>query len=121
MFTADTHVQVLNDSMFNALKDSFDNYGKPTVKSGVCGNIHKFLTLTAESMGIEAWIQSGSLQGGAHIWSGMVIGSGEEKQIVFLDEGMLIPTGTLKIFTVGMWPLTQSLHGWLVSILIKNN
>lgn len=95
MFTSNTHVQVSRDSMFSALKDSYYAYGETTVTSGICGNIHTFLTMTAESMGIEAWLQSGSVPGGAHIWSGMIIGSGEEKQIVFLDYGTLIPTGTL--------------------------
>lgn len=95
MFNTGTHIQVSNDSMFNAVKDSFYTYGKPTVKSGICGNNHTFLVLIAESMGIEAWLQSGSVPGGAHIWSGMILGSGEERQIVWLDGETLIPTGTL--------------------------
>lgn len=96
MFDSGERVEVSNDKMFEALKNQYYYQGTDNpFKSGICGNTHTFLTRTAEGLGLEAWLQSGSLPRGAHVWSGMVLGSGAEKQIAFLDYGMLIPTGTL--------------------------
>lgn len=94
MLDTGEHVKVSDDAMFQALKSQYSNYYN-TTKSGICGNIHTYLTKTAESMGLEAWLQSGATVEGGHIWTGLVLGSGEERQITFLDGGVLIPTGTL--------------------------
>lgn len=93
MLAKKEYVSVSDDKMFQALKESYTHSGN--TKSGICGNIHTFLTKTAGRLGVEAWLQSGATLGGAHAWSGMVLGDGAEKQIVFLDYGTLVPTGTL--------------------------
>lgn len=92
MLNSGTYIAVSSDKMFQALKDV---YSFRNTKSGICGNIHTFLTKTAQSLGVEAWLQSGATSGGGHAWSGMVLGDGPDKQIVFLDYGTLVPTGTL--------------------------
>lgn len=94
MLAKNEHIEIADDASFQALKARYFNEGSK-IRSGICGNIHAFLTKTAMSMGIEAWLQSGETPGGRHIWSGMVLGEGEQKQIVFLDYGKLVPTGTL--------------------------
>lgn len=94
------YVEVSDDIMFQSIKDLLLN--EKITKTGKCGNIHTFLTRTAESLGMEAWLQSG-LQGGGgvpqgrsqHTWSGMVVESEGKKQIVFLNYSDLIPTGTM--------------------------
>ncbi|MDO8604485.1 MAG: hypothetical protein Q7K40_03785 [bacterium] len=91
-------VAVSDDKMFKALRGQVDYY-YPDTTSGTCGNIHTFLVKTAESLGVEAWLQGGSFLGDEgksnHIWTGLAVGEGEQKQIAFLDYGTLVPTGTL--------------------------
>lgn len=87
-------VVVSDDNVFQALGDKYFSQGRD-IKAGMCGNIHSFLTKTAMSMGIESWIQSGAVVGGEHIWSGMIVGNQDQKQIVFLDYSTVVPTGTL--------------------------
>lgn len=94
MLASDSYVEVSDDKMFEALKSRYSSLDS-NIKSGICGNIHTFLTKIAMSMGVESWLQSGASAGGGHIWSGMVLGEGGQKQIVFLDYSTLVPTGTL--------------------------
>lgn len=97
MLNSGEFVMVSDDKMFEALRGQVIDGS--TIVSGTCGNIHTFLVKTAESLGIEAWLQGGTVSTeegkGGHVWSGMIVGSGSEKQIVFLNYGTLIPTGTL--------------------------
>lgn len=93
MLEKDEHAEISDDAMFLAIKDLLVK-GK-TTKTGICGNIHTFLTKTAESLGIEAWLQSGYWGKEAHVWSGMTVESQGKKQIAFLNYDNLIPTGTL--------------------------
>lgn len=93
MVPFDRHVAVSSDKMFQSLKDQ-TLYGNAD-KSGICGNIHTFLTLGAQNMGIESGLQSLGTDSGNHVISSLVLGSGEEKEVAFLDYGTLVRTGTL--------------------------
>lgn len=94
MLESNEFIAISDDAKFQAIKNLFTT-GEIT-KIGICGDIHAFLTKTAESLGMEAWLQSGLAEGGIqHIWSGMIVESGGKKQIVFLDYDDIIPTGTL--------------------------
>lgn len=94
MLSYSNHVAISSDAMFQALKAEY-SYGGGT--SGICGNIHTFLAKMAGNMGIEAWVQSGTTVGGDHVWTGLVLENDLGKQIVFLDYGTLVPTGTLNL------------------------
>lgn len=80
-------VKVSDDAMFSGLKD--------LKTGGICGNIHTFIIKAAEQLGIEAWLQSGEYGDTGHIFAGMVVEADGKKQIVFLNYGDLITTGTL--------------------------
>ncbi len=89
---------VSDEGMFQGLKDYF--YGEGDGKTGICGNIHTFMAKTATEMGIEAWLQTGISNGelqrkDEHIIMSALIKTKTGKQIVFLDYGTLIATGTL--------------------------
>lgn len=94
MLKSGDHVSLSEDTEFQALKAGLLGTDSAS-KAGICGNIHTFLTRIAEKLGLEAWLQTGSSELGNHVWSGMVLGDGVEKQIAFLDYGTLVPTGTL--------------------------
>lgn len=87
MLANDNHVKVSDEAMFLGLK-----LNTPT---GLCGNIHTFMVRAAEELGVEAWLQSGNWRDSRHVWMGMTAGSGDDKQIVFINYGDIIPTGTL--------------------------
>ncbi|MFA5997600.1 MAG: hypothetical protein WC791_03900 [Candidatus Paceibacterota bacterium] len=90
MEKADTHVTLSEDAIFQALKDPLH------YTAGICGNIHTFIMKAAQSMGMEAFMQSGSSEwGGKHVWVGLVAEKDNKKEIIFLDYGTAIPTGTL--------------------------
>lgn len=89
---------VSDEKMFQGLKDYF--YGQGDGKTGICGNIHTFMAKTATEMGIEAWLQDGIVGEGSqkkdgHIIMSALVETKTGKQIIFLDYGTLIATGTL--------------------------
>lgn len=87
-------VETSDDVMFQSIKELLTT-GKST-ESDMCGGIGVYLVNSAESLGVEAWLQSGSVRGGGnHVWPGMILNDNGKKQIVFLDYDTLIPTGTL--------------------------
>ncbi|MFZ2303752.1 MAG: hypothetical protein WAV98_03115 [Minisyncoccia bacterium] len=95
MERSDTHITVSNDAMFNAVKDKI-GWKYQHLTAGICGNIHTYIREAAQSAGMEAFMQSGSTSwGGGHVWTGLVVENDSKKEIVFLDYGTLIPTGTL--------------------------
>ncbi|MEK7647311.1 MAG: hypothetical protein AAB378_03015 [Patescibacteria group bacterium] len=96
MLNRDEHVAISDNAMFESMKLYYETGEKrPT---GICGNIHTFMVQTAKQMGIEAWLQggiTGKEKPETHIWMGALAeDSSGNKQIVFLDYGNLIPTGT---------------------------
>ncbi len=94
MFDASDTVEISDDIMFGALKELLIT-GK-IKQTGMCGNISTFIVKTAENLGIEAWLQSGSLGGTRDIFTGVTIEQNGKKQIAFLTYfGDLIPVGTL--------------------------
>lgn len=92
MLEKNEHVRISEDSMLKGLRSV--SLGKVAV-TGICGNIHSFVTKTATSMGMESWMQTGSTFDGGHVWSGVVAEIDGQKQIVFIDYGTVIPTYTL--------------------------
>lgn len=101
-------VEVSDEKMYEALRNLYIN-GKAS-QTGICGNIHTFLTKTAKSLEMEAWLQSGFQKGttkntgGNHIFSGLIAEIDSKKQIVFLNYNTLIPTGTLDYRdALGVW------------------
>lgn len=96
------HVVVSDGKMFEGIKSFLNSKdGKNIIPTGICGNIHTTLVKTATSFGFEAWLQGGVVRSkdfaaAGHVWAGLVAkdGGGKE-QIVFLDYGKIIPTGTL--------------------------
>ncbi len=85
-------VRISEDAMFQSLKADMNGEQVP---SGMCGNISVFVAKAARAMGMESWVQD-TLSGGAgHVMTGVVAGEGEEKEIVFLDNGGAQRTGTL--------------------------
>ena len=102
MFANNDHVEISDEKMFLGVKNG--------EKTGICGNIHTFLTKTAKLLGMEAWLQSGFQKGltkesgGNHIFSGLITEIDGKKQIVFLNYNTLIPTGTLNYRdAIGVW------------------
>lgn len=97
MLKRDEHIVISDEKMFESLKLYYETGRvEPT---GICGNIHTFMVHAAEQMGMEAWLQSGISTGTngpeTHIWMETTAkDSSGKKQIVFLDYGNLIPTGT---------------------------
>lgn len=89
MGASDEHIEISDEEIYNALKT-----GK---KKGICGNFATFFTKVAKKIGIEAWLQSGVVQGGKHIYAGAVVENQGRKQIVFFDfaSNSLTATGTL--------------------------
>ncbi|TRZ78298.1 hypothetical protein D4R87_00975 [bacterium] len=94
MLDDDEYVAVSDEKMFQGMRKEYLS-GVEGEQTGMCGNIHTFLAKTARNIGIEAWTQSGGTEDSGHIFTGMVIEQDHEKQIVFLDYGEIIPTGTL--------------------------
>lgn len=87
-------VEISDDKMFGAMKDLYTTNN--VEKTEICGNISTFIVKSANKLGLEAWLQSGSYKGTNDIFSGMVVDGGGQKQIAFLTYwGDLIPTGTL--------------------------
>lgn len=87
-------VEISDDKMFGAMKNLYTM--NKIEETGICGNISTFIVKSANKLGLEAWLQSGSYKGTNDIFSGMVVDGGGQKQIAFLTYwGDLIPTGTL--------------------------
>ncbi|MFH1255487.1 MAG: hypothetical protein V1667_03395 [bacterium] len=87
-------VKVSDEVMFNSVKLLAQTGEKK--QTGICGNIHTFLSKAAKEMGMEAWTQSVSQNREGHICTGFISKEdGQDKQIVFLNYGAIIPTGTL--------------------------
>ncbi|MBI2591813.1 MAG: hypothetical protein HYW34_04010 [Candidatus Brennerbacteria bacterium] len=87
------HIKISDDQMFSGLQHYFLTRG--TTLGGICGNIHTFLVKAAESLGMEAWLQSGlTRQNNGHIFAGLIIEQDGQKQIAFLDYKNVILTGT---------------------------
>lgn len=82
-----------DDFIYGILRDYYN--GDKSLKTGLCGNVHNFLSKAAKNFGIESWLQSGKMDNENHVWSGMALESNGKKQIVFLNYGDLIATGTL--------------------------
>lgn len=94
MFEEGKTVEVSDEIMFDALKELMTT-GEIS-KTGICGNISTFLTKSAEKLGLEAWLQNGSMKGVNDIFTGITAEINGEKQIAYLTYwGTLIPTGTL--------------------------
>lgn len=92
MLGKNEHVTVSRDKMFQSLKNQVLHDSADV--SGICGNIHTFLTQTAQDLGIESALQSTGTEGGNHILSSLVVG-GDQKEIAFLNYGTFVTTGTL--------------------------
>lgn len=106
MMNANQHVVIDDNTMYNAAKDLYTK-GKIT-QTGICGNIHTFLTKQAQAMGFESWLQEGELEKAGHIWTGLITQAGGKKQISFLNYGELLPTGTLNYKdALGAWERYQ--------------
>lgn len=96
MLEKNEHVGISEEKMFQGLKMMAEEGTK--LPTGMCGNIHVFLTKAAKKLGMEAWLQSGTSESGVgHVFAGLIIpkGNKDDKQIAFIDYGKLIPTGTL--------------------------
>lgn len=98
MLESGERIEISDDAMFDGMKNGYLTSDQ-IIKIGICGNIHTFLVKVAESIGMEAWLQSarlGSALGNAnHIISGMIVNSGSKKEIVFINYDSIIPTGTM--------------------------
>ncbi len=93
MFDEKSTVKVSDEVMFNSVKLLAQTGEKK--QTGMCGNIHTFLSKAAKEMNMEAWTQSVSQKREGHICSGLISEDKENKQIIFLNYGSIIPTGTL--------------------------
>ncbi|MBI5045529.1 MAG: hypothetical protein HZC14_00760 [Candidatus Niyogibacteria bacterium] len=113
MNARDEYVVISDEKMFENMKLYYET-GKiePT---GICGNIHVFMVKAAEQMGMDAWLQSGIIgkdRAETHIWMGTTAEDASgNKQIVFLDYGNLIPTGTRNYSDA--LGITERFHGRL--------
>ena len=94
MLEKNQHIEISDDAMFSALRELLMT-GKIT-RTGICGNIHTFLTKIAKSLGLEAWLQNGSTEQGGHVWSGFALDINGKRKIGFSDYGTLILTDTEK-------------------------
>ncbi len=101
-------VSVSDDAMFQSLKAALNGEHIP---GGICGNISTFVAKAARMMGKESWIQDTLEQGFAHAMTGVVVGEGKEKEIVFLDSLQSIRTGTLNFSdAIG---IKERFSGWI--------
>lgn len=96
MLESGQSVEISDEKMFQGLKDVVNG---GDAKTGVCSNINVFQLKVIEKMGMEAWLQIGgsklNRKQSAHVLPGLIVENNEKKQIMYLDYGMAIPTGTL--------------------------
>lgn len=96
MLESGQRVEISDEQMFQSLKDAING---SDVKTGICNNINVFLVKAVEKMGMEAWIQVGgsAIYGkqSLHVLPGLIAENNGKKQIIYLDYGTIIPTGTL--------------------------
>ncbi len=96
MLKKNEHMEISDEKMYEALRDLYVN-GKMS-QTGICGNISVFLEKTAKNLGIDAFIQSGSVGGGNDIFTGVIVEVNGKKQIIFITFwGTVIPTNTLNL------------------------
>ncbi len=82
-----------NEELFKALQ-AYNKTGKIDLLAGVCGPHHTFLASLAQELGIEAWAQEGKTQSSLHAVTGMMLEVNGKKEIVFINYGAVIKTGT---------------------------
>lgn len=94
------YIKISEDDMLLGIQTYYAK--KPWEKiqpTGICGNIHAFLTETANNIGIDSWLQMGIVRGYSapgHTWMGLIAKDGAGKdQIAFLNYDTLVPTGTM--------------------------
>lgn len=93
-------VEISDEKMYEALRDLYIN--KKASKTGICGNLSTFIEKTAKDLGMDAFLQSGSVGGINDIFSGVVADVNGKKQIVYITYwGEAIPTGTLNLEKAG--------------------
>ncbi len=85
-------VRVSDDAMFQSLNAALNNQSLP---GGICGNISVFVAKAARIMGMESWLQDTISRGFGHEITGVIAGEGKEREIVYLDGGQSLRTGTL--------------------------
>lgn len=94
MVESGERVEVSDDAILEAIK----NWGM----SGVCGNLSTFEMKTLKALGLDAFLQSGSIGGINDIFTGAVAELNGKKQIVYVTYwGEAVPTGTLNIKKAG--------------------
>ena len=87
-------VEISNNVILQALKEGGT--------SGICGNLSTFEMKTLKALGMEAFLQSGSVLGTNDIFTGAVADLHGGKQIVYVTYwGEAISTGTLNIEKAG--------------------
>lgn len=96
MLESGQRVEISDEQMFQSLKDAING---SDVKTGICSNINVFLAKAVEKIGMEAWLQTGGSKlydkQSVHVLPGLIAENGGKKQIIYLDYGTIIPTGTL--------------------------
>lgn len=94
MLESAERVEISDDAILQALKEGGT--------SGICGNLSTFEMKTLKALGMEAFLQSGSVGGTNDIFTGAVADVHGEKQIVYVTYwGEAISTGTLNIEKAG--------------------
>ncbi len=90
------HIEISDEKIYEALRELYVN-GKLS-QTGICGNLSVFMEKTAKSFGMEAFLQSGSVNGSNDVFSGVVAEVNGKKQIIFITFwGDAIPTNTLNL------------------------
>lgn len=87
-------VEVSDDTILQALKEGG--------AAGICGNLSTFEMKTLKALGMDAFLQAGSVGGGNDVFTGVVADLNGKKQIVYVTFwGEAVPTGTLNIEKAG--------------------
>lgn len=87
-------VEISDDAILQALK----NGGT----AGICGNLSTFEMKTLKALGMDAFLQVGSVGGSNDVFTGVVANLNGKKQIVYVTFwGEVVTTGTLNIEKAG--------------------